>query len=225
MLPLFILPVILCNPVVRLYPESHTLAHGYPGSLPSQLYHIPPIPVNDQSHSGPWDFRKDITTCFKQNEWVLTFDDGPGTLTPFLLDQLKQLNIKATFFVVGSNVQEIPYLVKRAADEGHDIGVHTWSHPYLTRLSNDQIISELMWTAKIIYDVTGKVPRYMRPPYGDIDDRVRYIVNALGFEAVIWNRDTNDVIYLPIIKSIVGASQLAVSKSSTHHAFLCRGFI
>ena len=52
---------------------------------------------------------------------------------------------------------------------GHQIAVHTYSHPYLTTLTNDQIIAELGWTKKIIKDVIGVTPQYMRPPYGDIE--------------------------------------------------------
>ena len=63
------------------------------------------------------------------------------------------------------------------------------SHPYLTSLTNDEIISEILWTSKVIYDVLGIVPTFMRPPYGDVDDRVRGIMKALGLDIVLWNRD------------------------------------
>jgi len=66
--------------------------------------------------------------------------------------------------------------------------VHTWSHPALTTLSNEQIIAELGWTKKIIKDVLGVTPNMMRPPYGDIDDRVRAISLAMGLTPVMWTR-------------------------------------
>jgi len=66
--------------------------------------------------------------------------------------------------------------------------VHTWSHPYLSTLSNEQIIAELGWTKKIIKDVLGVTPNMMRPPYGDIDDRVRAISLAMGLTPVMWTR-------------------------------------
>jgi hypothetical protein len=81
---------------------------------------------------------------------------------------------------------------------GHQLSVHTWSHPALTTLTTNQIIAELGWTAKIIKDVTGVTPNTFRPPYGDIDDRVRAIGLAMGFTPIIWtgyngdNFDTND---------------------------------
>jgi len=81
---------------------------------------------------------------------------------------------------------------------GHQLSVHTWSHPYLTTLTNEQIVAELGWTAKAIKEITGVTPNTMRPPYGDIDDRVRAIAMAMGFTPIIWtgygdsNFDTDD---------------------------------
>ena len=71
---------------------------------------------------------------------------------------------------------------------GHQIGVHTWSHPPLTTLTTEEIIAEFGWTKKIIKDLTGVTPNTFRPPYGDIDDRVRAIALAMGLQAVIWTR-------------------------------------
>jgi peptidoglycan/xylan/chitin deacetylase (PgdA/CDA1 family) len=64
--------------------------------------------------------------------------------------------------------------------------VHTWSHHPLTTLTNEQIIAELGWTRKAIKDVAGVSPLTMRPPYGDIDDRVRAISMAMDLTPVIW---------------------------------------
>ncbi|CAG8790592.1 19800_t:CDS:1, partial [Racocetra fulgida] len=58
--------------------------------------------------------------------------------------------------------------------------------------SNEQVIAELQWTAKIIKNVTGVTPLYMRPPFGDYDDRIRSICTQLGYKVVIWDKDTND---------------------------------
>jgi len=66
--------------------------------------------------------------------------------------------------------------------------VHTWSHPSLTTLTNEEIIAELGWSKKVIKDVLGVTPNMMRPPYGDIDDRVRAISIAMGLTPVMWTR-------------------------------------
>lgn len=62
---------------------------------------------------------------------------------------------------------------------GDDIAVHTWSHPYMTTLSNEMVVAELGWTMQIIHDSTaGRLPRFWRPPYGDSDNRVRAIARV-----------------------------------------------
>jgi len=71
---------------------------------------------------------------------------------------------------------------------GHELAVHTWSHKPLTTLSNAEIVAELGWTREIIKASTGVTPLQMRPPYGDIDDRVRAISLAMGLRPVIWTR-------------------------------------
>jgi peptidoglycan/xylan/chitin deacetylase (PgdA/CDA1 family) len=120
--------------------------------------------------------------------WGLTYDDGPAYYTPNLLQYLDEHNLKTTFFVVGSRAVSFPSLLQAEYMGQHQIAVHTWSHPYLTTLSNEQIIAELGWTKKIIKDVLGVTPNMMRPPYGDIDDRVRAISLAMGLTPVMWTR-------------------------------------
>ncbi|GJE87724.1 carbohydrate esterase-like protein [Phanerochaete sordida] len=141
----------------------------------------------------------DITTCPDKFTWGLTYDDGPALYTPNLLEYLDQNNLKSTMFVVGSRVISYPALLQEEYMAGHQICVHTWSHPSLTTLTNEEIIAEFGWSKKVIKDVLGVTPLYWRPPYGDIDDRVRAIGQAMGMEPVIWTRlsplatfDTND---------------------------------
>jgi peptidoglycan/xylan/chitin deacetylase (PgdA/CDA1 family) len=75
---------------------------------------------------------------------AMTFDDGPsGKLTPKLLDLLAAHHIKATFFVIGQNVEENPQILARAAREGHEIGNHSWSHPNLGKMSDEGVRREL----------------------------------------------------------------------------------
>ncbi|KAJ3068586.1 chitin deacetylase, partial [Quaeritorhiza haematococci] len=135
----------------------------------------------------------DITNCPKSsNGWAITYDDGPAPYTPAILDYLDQKNLKATFFVVGSRVVQSPDILLRAFRAGHQIGVHTWSHRYLTTQPNDVVVAELEYTARAIEEVIGTRPKYFRPPFGDIDDRVRAIAAAMGLTPVMWDRDTFD---------------------------------
>ena len=113
----------------------------------------------------------DITTCVDKGHWGLTFDDGPSYYTMDLISYLANVSpsLTATMFVVGSRVLSRPTLLQYEYILGHQIGVHTWSHPTLTNLTNEEIIAELGWSKKIIRDVLGVTPAVMRPPYGDVE--------------------------------------------------------
>ncbi|KAI9511791.1 glycoside hydrolase/deacetylase [Russula earlei] len=130
----------------------------------------------------------DVTNCNQKYQWGLTYDDGPAPYTPDLLSYLSQVDLHATLFVVGSRVISWPALVQEEYLSGHQIAVHTWSHYPLTTLTNEQIIAELGWSKKVIHDVLGVTPTMMRPPFGDIDDRVRAICTAMNLVPVIWTR-------------------------------------
>ncbi|KAG7439769.1 glycoside hydrolase/deacetylase [Guyanagaster necrorhizus] len=128
----------------------------------------------------------DIINCPDKLTWGVSFDDGPGPYTQKLLNYLESVDISATFFVVGSRVIERPAVLVEEYMSGHEISVHTWAHPHLTTLTNEQIVAELGWTRKAIKEVIGVTPTTMRPPYGDIDDRVRAISLAMGLIPIIW---------------------------------------
>ncbi|CAG8517564.1 9380_t:CDS:2 [Paraglomus occultum] len=134
----------------------------------------------------------DIVNCPETKDWGLTFDDGPSENTPKLLDELDLLDTKVTFFVIGAQVVQFPDILKRAVDSGHEIGLHTWSHPHLTQLTTEQVIAELKWTELAIKAAVGVTPKIMRPPFGDYDDRIRDIAAQLGYKIVLWDLDTQD---------------------------------
>ena len=131
---------------------------------------------------------EDITECPDKLTWGLTYDDGPALHTGTLLNYLDSVNLKATFFVVGSRAISYPALLQEEFMAQHQLAVHTWSHPEMTTLSNEQIIAELGWTKKIMKDVTGVTPTFWRPPFGDVDNRVRAIATAMGLKTSIWTR-------------------------------------
>ncbi|KAH8801261.1 carbohydrate esterase family 4 protein [Flagelloscypha sp. PMI_526] len=141
----------------------------------------------------------DITACPDKMTFGVTFDDGPAEYTPTLLKYLNENQLQATFFCIGSRIMELPNVMLDEYMTGHELGVHTWSHSIpLTALTNEQIVAELGWTRKAIKEITGVTPVTMRPPYGDIDDRVRAISMAMGLIPVMWTSangstfDTND---------------------------------
>ncbi|KAF9181232.1 chitin deacetylase [Haplosporangium sp. Z 11] len=138
--------------------------------------------------------KDDIEICPREKAWGLTYDDGPSPDTPRLLKKLKQANVTSTFFVVGSRVLEYPETLLQEVKDGHHIGLHTWSHAGMTSLTNEQVVAEIKWAEKAVFDVTGLKTKYWRPPYGDVDNRVREIARQLGYVTVIWTKewDSND---------------------------------
>ncbi|KAG2343986.1 carbohydrate esterase family 4 protein [Suillus weaverae] len=141
----------------------------------------------------------DITACPNKLTWGVSFDDGPGFYSMELLNYLASKKLTSTFFVIGSRIVERPQVLVEEYMAGHEIAVHTWSHRPLTMLTTAQVVAELGWARKAIKDVIGVTPTLMRPPFGDIDDRVRAISLAMGMVPVIWTRtgtgatfDTND---------------------------------
>lgn len=132
---------------------------------------------------------------------ALTFDDGPGRVTPYILDVLRKYGAKATFFCLGYCIDKNiiaqdntgkyitgSEIVKRANDEGHLIAIHSYNHLALPGLTDEEIFNnELSRTKNMITNLIGKPPVYFRPPYGSINDRVNNIAKALDFKIVLWN--------------------------------------
>ena len=135
---------------------------------------------------------EDITFCPEPQTWGLTFDDGPDCGHNEFYDFLQSKNLRATMFYIGSNVLNYPLQAQRAITDGHEVCVHTWSHHYMTTLDDEQVFAELYYTTRILKDVLGVTVRCWRPPFGDVDDRVRAIADQLGLRTIIWSRDTDD---------------------------------
>ncbi|OXG18803.1 chitin deacetylase 2 [Cryptococcus neoformans Tu401-1] len=142
--------------------------------------------------SNDTGLQADISIAPEPMTWGLGFDDGPNCSHNALYDLLLENNQKATMFFIGSNVLDWPLQAMRAHDEGHEICVHTWSHQYMTALSNEVVFAELYYTQKAIKAVLGVTPQCWRPPYGDVDNRVRMIAEGLNLTTIIWSDDTDD---------------------------------
>lgn len=125
---------------------------------------------------------------------AMTFDDGPSAeTTPRLLEMLKQRNIKATFFLIGQNAAANPDLVRRILAEGHEIGNHSWTHPQLSKLSDDKVTAEITKTQDAIKDASAFTPTLLRPPYGAITSRQRqWIADQFGLTIILWSVDPFD---------------------------------
>lgn len=131
---------------------------------------------------------------------ALTFDDGPDPeYTPKILDALKAAGAKATFFVIGENVESHPDIVRRILAEGHSIGNHSFTHPDISKIGKVRTDVELNLTQRLIESVTGKSTLMFRPPYGeDVEpetpDQVEPLTrsNELGYVTVGMKIDPND---------------------------------
>ncbi len=119
---------------------------------------------------------------------ALTFDDGPDPLhTPRLLDALAALDVRATFFVVGGRVDAHPALCRRIAHDGHELGNHTYRHPYLPLRRRRRVARELADTDRAIADATGQVPTLARPPYGGRSPSTLRTFAGLGKRTILWD--------------------------------------
>lgn len=127
--------------------------------------------------------------------WVaLTFDAhyDAEPLLP-LLDLLAQEGLQATFFTTGRWAERNPNLIRRLAEEGHELGNHSYSHPKFTELTDEEIVAQVTRTDALLRDLTGgRVSPYVRPPFGNRDARVLRVLLREGFVPVYWTVDTWD---------------------------------
>lgn len=134
---------------------------------------------------------------------ALTFDDGPkpGVTEP-LLELLVSAHVPATFFVIGRHVQEYPELAKSISSAGMEIANHSYTHRSLTALSDDDAVQEMLQTQAVVLAVTGTLPRYLRPPGGNWNNKVAAEARKWGITPCMWSVDVFD-------SEIIGARKVA----------------
>ena len=123
---------------------------------------------------------------------ALTFDDGPSKDTPSILSILKQNNVPATFFVVGREIQAHPEVLGQEIAQGHQIGIHTWDHQDMTKLSSAKQQTQIVDTQNAIINATGTPSRLFRAPYGAVSPSVIATAEKNKLLSVLWETDTND---------------------------------
>lgn len=142
--------------------------------------------------------------CSKVPCVALTFDDGPSVYTPQLLDALKTENVKATFFVLGKSASVQKNTLKRIADEGHNIGNHSYDHKDFRKISEDEAIRQITLTDEIIEGIVGEKPRYFRFPYGA---HTQENLAMVGRPVIGWNVDPMDWKFRDVQQVVEGMSK------------------
>jgi len=129
-----------------------------------------------------------------QKRVALTFDDGPDPrFSNGVLDVLKQYNVPATFFVLGSKAVANPEIVKRMQNEGHVIGNHTYSHPNLVQESDlEKLEREVTRTEDALKDIIGYRTKLFRPPYGFLYNELVEKLGEMNYYVIAWSVDSLD---------------------------------
>lgn len=124
---------------------------------------------------------------------AITFDAAYGSEeTLQIINILKEKNVKATFFLVGFWVEKYPELVKQLDESGIEIGTHSNTHPYMSKLTADQVRVELETSKNLITNITGKPVTLFRPPYGDYNDTLINVADELNLKTIQWSVDSLD---------------------------------
>lgn len=124
---------------------------------------------------------------------AITYDDGPHPQNTLkILDILNKYNAKATFFMLGENVKRNSWIPRKVAEQGSQIGTHSWNHPNLNKLDKKDISFQIDNSSKIIEENSGQVVKLFRPPYGNANQMVRDIAKEKNKAIILWNIDTED---------------------------------
>lgn len=184
------------------------------GLLPPRQFPVPTLLLSDQEEIDPELVPQAVSDMLRREEEAelarrmeeiaqqtssgegkviaFTFDDGPSSHTPALLQELKNYDAKASFFVLGSSVAKRKEILQQIVDEGHEIASHTYHHPQLTKLSDEAVLQEIDSCDAIIHEAVGVKPNLFRPPYGAYDNRVLSLLESRGKAVIMWSVDTLD---------------------------------
>lgn len=124
---------------------------------------------------------------------AISFDASWGAeRTEKILDILDEYDVKTTFFLVNIWIEDYPDMAAEIVNRGHEIGLHSETHPHMTQLSDNQIIAELQNNSQMITDTCDYTPTLFRPPYGDYNNRVIELADSLGYTTIQWSVDSLD---------------------------------
>jgi len=129
----------------------------------------------------------------QEKKIAISFDCAWGVEhTDELLQTMAANDVKCTFFAVEFWTKKYPEYIKKISDYGHEIGTHSATHPYMSKLSRENIVKELSSSKKAIEDITGKTVELFRAPYGDYNDRLIQTARSLNLYTIQWDVDSLD---------------------------------
>lgn len=167
------------------------------------------------------------TLAEEKKQIAITFDDGPNpNYTKVLLKGLKKRGVKATFFLLGSEVDAYPEIVKRIQSDGHLIGVHSYEHVNFGQIGDEKALEQVEKTQEAIYRVTGEYPDFIRPPYGcwkkELDEEIPMIEVLWDVDPCDWATSNSGTVVKRILSQVKDGSIILLhdaSKSSVQAAF------
>lgn len=146
----------------------------------------------------------------------ITIDDAPGASDGAMRAVLAEHGIRTMFFVEGELVKQRALDVAAMVRDGHRLGLHTWGHAQLTKMSDERIREEFVKTDALVKKITGKsMAPHWRPPYGSVNQRVTDIARSLGFTKMwLWDVDSLDWRHLRNTAAIVKEVEGGLARSS-----------
>ena len=180
--------------------------------IETEVSTVSAVPIQESSKESETeqDLQEEVISYEKQI--YLTFDDGPSSNTEKILDILKVYDVKATFFVVGKTDEKSKALYKRIVEEGHTLGMHSYSHKYdEVYASKESFVQDLTKLQEYLYEVTGVWPRYYRFPGGssnqvskvDMQEFIAYL-NESEITYFDWNISSGDAVNeQPSVEAII----------------------
>ena len=120
---------------------------------------------------------------------ALTFDDGPSCYTEEILETLRRNEVCATFFVLGNKVEDYQEVLKKSVSYHNELGNHSYNHKWLSRLPINSLKEQIEKTQQVLQETLSYQPKYLRPTYGSVNDRIR---KNTELKIVLWTVDTKD---------------------------------
>lgn len=159
------------------------------------------------------------TVAEEKKQIAITFDDGPNPdYTMKLLKGLKKRGVKATFFVLGEEVERYPDILKATYDDGHMIGVHSYQHVNFGQIGDAAALEQVEKTQQAIYDVTGEYTGYIRPPYGcwkkELDQELPMIEVLWDIDPLDWATKDADTVVQRVLQKIPDGSIILLHDAS-----------